>query len=93
MKGYFYQRIDGCTYRYRQNTNGFDVDVKLNDAYAQLVGHSDLGDLLSNDGCLGFEKLIEKFGEVPKYLPLKVNGEDANIVAEGKRMMRFYGKG
>ncbi|WP_423128235.1 hypothetical protein [Gaoshiqia sp. Z1-71] len=91
-KGYYYRRSsDGCTYRYRMSTNGLDVDVKLNDAFARLAGHTDLGDFLSNDNCLGFEKLLERFGEIPKYLPLRINGQESDIVSEGKRLMQFYG--
>jgi len=92
MKGYFYKRFDECTYRYRQNIEGYDIDVKLNDAFARLAGYSNLGEFLANDNALGFEKLIDRFGKVPKYLSIKVNGKDSDITAEGKQLMRFYGK-
>lgn len=91
MKGYFYRRINGCTFRYRKNTEGYDIDIKLNDACARIVGYSNLGEFLANDNALGFEKLIDSFGKVPKYITIRINGKNSDT-AEGKQFMRFYEK-
>ena len=32
---------------------------------------------------------MDRFGEVPKYLPLMVNGKDSDIVAEGKQIAAY----
>lgn len=85
----FYKNIDGVTHRYKPNTKGYDIDVKLNDAFARAVGHSDLGDLLSFDSGLPFDNLMEKYGCIPKYLPLQVNGEDSDIVREANAIKEW----
>ncbi len=91
MKGYFYRRINGCIFRYRKDTEGYDIDIKLNDASARIVGYSNLGEFLANDNALGFEKLIDRFGKVPKYITIRINSKDP-YTAEGKQFMRFSGK-
>ncbi len=89
MRGHFFRNIKGLTYRFHWNVNGYDIDVKLNDAYAKINGFKDLGDLLAGDDAIAFENLIEKCGKVPKYLPLRVNGKESDIVKAGKQIEAY----
>ncbi len=86
----FYRNIKGLTYRYRENTDGYDIDIKLNDAFAQLQGHETLGDLLSDDNGTPYENLMRKYGCIPDYLPMQVNGKDSDIMTQAKAIQAYY---
>ena len=89
MKGYFYRNIKGLTYRYHWNTDGYDIDVRVNDAFASAHGFKDLGSFLADDDATPFDNLVEKYGRVPDYLPLRTNGQDSDIVRIGKQIEAY----
>jgi len=88
MKACYYQNIDGCTFQFSKSLNGVNVDLKLNDAFAQHAGYKDLGEFLSSDNCFSYEKLMDEFGTMPTWLPLKIDGEDSKYVKIGKVGLR-----
>ncbi|GEM_PF-6276281 len=91
-KGYYYKRFGNLTYRYSQGENGLNIDTKLNDAFAITYGYKCLPDMLASENCIPFDNIIERFGEVPKYLPLQVNGKPSDIAAIGMAIQEYHDK-
>ncbi|PXV62075.1 hypothetical protein CLV62_12228 [Dysgonomonas alginatilytica] len=89
-KGYYYKRINGLTYRYSWGGKVLNIDLKLNDAFAISNGYKCVPDMLASENCLPFDNLIKRFGEVPKYLPLRVNGKLSDIAEIGKAIQEYH---
>ena len=89
-KEYYYKRFNNITYRYSKGNKGLNIDLELNDAYAMSNGYKCLSDMLASENCIPFDNLIERFGEVPKYLPLQVNGKPSDIAEIGRAIQEYY---
>lgn len=88
-KGYWYRNKNGLTYRYsvssrRKDFVRYNIDVKLNDAFARSAGAKDLGDLMAYKNCTPFDRILEYFGSVPKYLPITIDGKQSVIEKDGQ---------